>query len=304
MARSVERIEQDLAAMEEAIARLATDFHTTYSKYLAFLAQAVRQQLMLASYQVCTQGYPESFLSLSFNQRQQLQQSLRQLAKETQQELISAIENLNNSSQTTEEEEDEPELELTPESYPGETLLEQLSESLEKRVDSDTPPEPSPNLELTQTEPTEPTEPKHLLEWQEELEDAIAHILQTLSLQTNHLLQKMGIIPAQLPAKVLEAAAKAEASGEPTPGAANLLNLIVEAKNEEDSEDSTLTRIIAIHLRLSEIEFAEPTLTAARNQIRTLSAKTNKLHREYRKIQRERAVAQAEAAWRSSWYDD
>ncbi|HBL12785.1 MAG TPA: hypothetical protein DD379_15560 [Cyanobacteria bacterium UBA11162] len=301
MARSVERIEQDLAAMEEAIARLATDFHTTYSKYLAFLAQAVRQQLMLASYQVCTQGYPESFLSLSFNQRQQLQQALRQLAKETQQELISAIENLNNSSDTTDEDEPEPELELTPELYPGETLLEQLSESVEKRVDSDTPPELPPNLEPTKTEPTEP---KHLLEWQEELEDAIAHILQTLSLQTNHLLQKMGIIPAQLPAKVLEAAAKAEASGEPTPGAANLLNLIVEAKNEEDSEDSTLTRIIAIHLRLSEIEFAEPTLTAARNQIRTLSAKTNKLHREYRKIQRERAVAQAEAAWRSSWYDD
>jgi hypothetical protein len=63
-------------------------------------------------------------------------------------------------------------------------------------------------------------------------------------------------------------------------------------------------RIVAVNLRLSEIEFADPALSAVRNQIRNLSNKGSKLQREYNKKQRERAVARAEAAWRASWFDD
>lgn len=288
MARPVERIEQDLAAIEEAIASLAVEFQNTYSKYLALLGQAVRKHLMLAGYQVCTQGYPESFLSLSFTQRQQLQQELRNLTKEAQNQLLSSLNKLNNLSETTREENLEP-------------TSEELPEPLESMIRFNIPLEPNQNLEIAKTELIQPQD---ILEWQEELEEAIAETLQTLSLQSNRLLQKMAIIPENLPVKVLEAAAKAEASDEPTPGAANLLNLLVESKNDEDSEDSTLTRIVAIHLRLSEIEFAESTLTMARTQIRNLIVKANKFQREYRKTKRERAVAEAEAAWRSSWYDD
>jgi hypothetical protein len=137
------------------------------------------------------------------------------------------------------------------------------------------------------------------------LEEAIAQTLETLSLNSNRLLQETGIIPSKLPAAVLEAAAKADSSTESvTVGSPNLLNLLMETESEDDSEDSTLTRIIAINLRLSEIEFADPALNAGRNQIRNLSAKRNTLHREYHKKQRERSVAQAEAAWRASWFED
>jgi hypothetical protein len=41
MARAVERIEQDLATLEEAIALLATELYSTYSQYLTLLGQAV-----------------------------------------------------------------------------------------------------------------------------------------------------------------------------------------------------------------------------------------------------------------------
>jgi hypothetical protein len=136
------------------------------------------------------------------------------------------------------------------------------------------------------------------------MEEAIAQTLQTISLETNRLLQHTGIIPDKLPAAVLEAAAKVEASGEGTPGSPNLLNLLMETDSDGDSEDSTLTRIVAINLRLSEIEFADPTLSAGRNQIRKLSVRVTTIQREYHKKLRERAVAQAEAAWRSSWFDD
>jgi hypothetical protein len=295
MARTVERIEQDLATLEEAIALLRVEFHSTYSQYLKLLGQAVRQQLILASYQVCTQGYPESFLSLSFNQRQTLQQSLRELAGKAQEQLLSHLEDSTSLSET--ETIDEPEPSPVSEEHLQEPSQDELSDAIEMIVNDESPVAP----EMVKL--TELSKPEQLARWQEQLEEAIAKTLQTLSLDTNRLLQQTSILPNKLPVAILEAAVQVEVPGDATTGSPHLLNLLMETETEGEKEDSTLTRIIAIHLRLSEIEFADPTLTAARNQIRKLAAKANTLRREYHKYQRERAVAQAEAAWRSSWFD-
>lgn len=303
MARPVEQIEQDLETLEEAIALLRAEFHSVYSQYLKLLGQAVRQQLILTSYQICTHGYPESFLSLSFNQRQKLQQTLRKVGGQAQEELLS---HLNLSEKLTEAEptdETEQTLEQLPVSseQPDQSYQEELTETLDRPVESETLAKSSESTQLTKTASSKAQE---LEQWQEQLEEAIAQTLQTLSMQTNLLLQQNGIIPGKLPPAVLEAAAKADASGETTPGSPNLLNLLMETQNEGEEEDSTIMRIVAINLRLSEIEFADPALSASRNQIRNLLGKGNKLHREYHKKQRERSVAEAEAAWRSSWSED
>ncbi|HCA95444.1 MAG TPA: hypothetical protein DEP38_12560 [Cyanobacteria bacterium UBA9226] len=258
MARWLERIQQEITAQEKAIGLLVTEFQTIYSQYLTLLGQALHQQLMQASYHVCTQGYPESFLALSFDGRHQLQQDLRKISKESQAELRSHLER------------------WLKEWEVGEQFLAVKL--------------PKMNYPFSKL--------------QEEIEEEIAKTLQNISIQTNQLLQDRGIIPHKLPSKVLEAAAKSEASTEMNPGAANLLNLVVETKNDEDPEDSNLMRILAINLRLSEIEFSDSSLTVTRNQIRSLAAKGGKLQRDYRKIQRELAIAKAEAAWRSSWFED
>ena len=295
MARTVERIEQDLATLEEAIALLRVEFHSTYSQYLKLLGQAVRQQLILASYQVCTQGYPESFLNLSFNQRQTLQQALRELGGKAQEQLLSHLED---STDLNEKETiAEPEASPVSDEQPQEPIQDDLSDAFEMIVNDESPVAPK------MVKLTELSKPEQLARWQEQLEEAIAKTLQTLSLDTNRLLQQRSILPNKLPVAVLEAAVQVEVPGDATTGSPHLLNLLMETESEGEKEDSTLTRIIAIHLRLSEIEFADPTLTAARNQIRKLAAKANTLRREYHKYQRERAVAQAEAAWRSSWFD-
>lgn len=290
---TVERIEQDLAALLEAIALLKVDFYSTYGQYLKLLGQAVRQQLILASYQICTQGYPESFLGLSFNQRHNLQQGIRKLGGQVQTQLLSHLE----ASQGLPDQdaqmpvEDEQMLSSNQEQVSTFEMIEtdeilDISESTEAANDSS-------------------SQPQQLLEWLEQLENAIAQTLKALSLDTNRLLQKNGIIPDKLPPAVLEAAVQVEASTEAVAGSPNLLNLLMEAENDDDDkEDSTLMRIVAINLRLSEIEFADPTLSAGRNQIRKLSARVSSFQREYHKKQRERAVAQAEAAWRSSWFDE
>jgi len=287
MVSAIERIEQDLGKMEEAIAHLASQLHDSYATYLTVLGQTVQKQLMLAGYQVCTQGYPDAFLSLSFNQRQNLQQALRQIGKEGQDELILHLQLPQDLSSTLDDElEDEDE------------ELELLVESTESSAETTT--NHSPDSALT---PQKPILPDQLLQWQEMLEDQIALTLQTVSVETNHLLQQEGIIPDKLPPTVLEAATKADAAGESSPGS-NLLNLLVETQTPEDDDDSTLTRIIAVNLRLSEIEFTEPQLVKVRNQIRNLLAHTTKFQRQYRKKQREWTVVQAEAAWRASWFED
>jgi hypothetical protein len=302
MARAVERIEQDLEALEEAIALLWAEFHSTYSQYLKLLGQGVRQQLILASYQVCTHGYPESFLALSFNQRQKLQEAVRRLGGQAQEEFLSHLEpskRLPETDATDIVEEAVNDAPVFDDEQPQAGNQEQLPEPFEMAISLDDALDAAePDAIANST----PTKPEQLREWQEQLEQAIAQTLQTLSLDTNRILQKNGIIPDKLPPAVLEAAVQVEAS-EAGAGSPNLLNLLMEAESEGENEDSTLTRIIAINLRLSEIEFADPTLSAGRNQIRKLSARVSSLQREYYKKQRERAVAQAEAAWRSSWFD-
>lgn len=292
MARPIERIEQDLAALEEAVAQLRVEFHTAYSQYLKLLAQVMQRQLIQASYQICTHGYPEAFLNLSFNHRQKLQQSIRQLGKQAQNQLLSYLGlPKDGTEQTTEQ------LPIESEQSQDETQ-EPLAESFDL----------SESLEATETTEItkkEPTQLDQLIQWQEQLEKAIAKTLQAISLETNRLLQQTEILPKKLPAAVLEAAAKVDSSTESTTvGSPNLLNLLMETESDDESEDSTLTRIVAVNLRLSEIEFTDPTLSAGRNQIRNLSAKGNTLQRQSLKLQRERSVAQAEAAWRSSWFED
>lgn len=261
MARAVERIERDIAVLEEAIGAVAVELGNVYASYLTALSQAVRQHLVLASYNLCTQGYPENFLRLSFNQRQQLQQSIRKLGQQATDQLV-AIHS---------QQEKDPEA--------GE----------DGEIELDSP---------------HPSNPRALAEWQQNLETAIALTLKTVSRDANRLLQQAAILPKKLPEPLLEAAAKVEASAEGVAGPPNLLNLLVETESAEQPEDATITQIIAIHLRLSEIEFADVQVRAARNQIRNLLLKVNSLGQEYQKRQREWTIAQAEAAWRTSWSED
>ena len=91
MARAIERIERDIAALKEAIGAIAKELQSAYASYLTTLGQALQKQLILASYHLCTQGYPENFLSLSLNQRQQLQQAIRKLGQQAAEQLLTYI---------------------------------------------------------------------------------------------------------------------------------------------------------------------------------------------------------------------
>ncbi|MBW4692068.1 MAG: hypothetical protein KME27_09900 [Lyngbya sp. HA4199-MV5] len=328
MVGTIERIAQEIAALDKATSAIADELYSAYSAYLAVLAQAVRQQLILASYHVCTQGYPEAFLRLPYSHRQQLQQRLRHLGVQVQEEILAQLH--------VPVLLDDPDLDpvfvdpaLEDPALEDPALEDPALAALASRdlasgdlvlgtadLTSDTPAQADPALldstpafdVSTSTQPRSLT-PTHLAHWREELEHAIVAELKATSHATNRLLQQAHILPQTLPESVLEAATKAEiAEATSTP---NLLNLLVEAANHTaeadaaaDSNGNALVHIIAIYLRLPEIEFADPSVAAARSKIRSLFARLKTLGRDYQKKQHEQSIAEAQAAWRSSWIEE
>ncbi|MEH2198941.1 hypothetical protein [Nostoc sp.] len=278
MARAIERIERDIEALKEAIRAIALELQNAYASYLNTLGLAVRKQLILASYHLCTQGYPENFLHLSLNQRQQLQQAIRKSGQVAAEKLLACIKSDEAGLDKEEVEEEDKEV----------ASSELLDTSNSQPLSADT------------------SNPIELAKWQQNLEEVTQEILKKVSHDANLLLQKSGVLPKKLPEPILAAAAAAasEASAEAMPGPPNLLNLVIEIENEQQSEDSGLTQIMAINLRLGEIEFADVVLSSERRQIRNILVQLNKLGREYQKKHRERAIAEAEAAWRASWFED
>ncbi|MEG4987679.1 hypothetical protein QUB08_18170 [Microcoleus sp. BR0-C5] len=311
MVRPRERIEQDLAGLEEALAALNLEFHSTYEGYLTALGQAVRQQLILACYHLCTQAVPESFLKLSFEGRQKMQQSVKALAAASEEKLRSLVTESEADEEIEEEEEEEEEED--EDDFDKDEEEEEEDEEDDKEEDEKEKNQVSAInylFSLANYQLPSANSPESLARWQNSIEKSIVHILKLLSRDTNRLLQQSGILPSQLPEPVLEAASQAESSGDSVAGPPNLLNLIIETDASSASRKLAATfgsralHITAIKLRLSEIEFADAGTSAWRQQIRNLSVKLNSLGRDYQKKQRELAVVEAESAWRSSWFED
>lgn len=369
MARGLERIERDIVALEEAIRAIALEIQSAYASYLTTLGQAVRQQLILASYHLCTQGYPEKFISLSLNRRQQLQQGLRKIGQQGAEQLLAQIkseeeeleeqesfvtsvalvdphvmetsvaippivatianseENQSNPQQLVEpsfseisptamvppREDFSPPVTMVPpplfaskEQFLSEESVPETIQPAEKDVkneQNDSSGDRRYASKIPHPKPLDTANPIEIAKWQRHLEMTTQQTLKTISSQANFLLQNAGILPKKLPEPILEAAvAVSEASAEMMPGPPNLLNLVIEIETGE--QDSTPTRIVAINLRLGEIEFADSVLSSKRKQIRLILAQLNKLGLEYQKRQQERAIAQAEAAWRATWFDE
>ncbi|PZV08944.1 MAG: hypothetical protein DCF22_19360 [Leptolyngbya sp.] len=305
MTASVERIQQEIALLDQSLGTLAEAFQTAYASYLAALGQAVRKQHVLAAYQVCTQGYPQQFLGLSVSQRQALQQALQDLAKQAQATLLEQL-HLFQQQERSQQLESPMSLQSDVSTEAQEAQVTELEET-SIRIGDETflqsSAEPSLPMEISLT-------PARIVQWQARIEQSIGRELAAISHQTNRLLQQSNILPSQLPDALLQHASKTELA-DGIPRSPNLLNVLVEAVNnaettneEEEGKAPELLQVLAIHLRLVEIEFADTPTMTARSKIRELTARLKKLGQDYRKKQREYAIAAAQEAWRASWFEE
>jgi adenine-specific DNA methylase len=331
MSKTIGQVEREITDLEREFATLAKAIFNAYQEYLSNLGKIARQQVILASYYICTQAYPSTFLDLSLNQRQQLQQSLLTLANLIPNELLNI---LNGAPQS--------QLELEPETASAvvddfllerettnpvdafsvnEVLAVQLADASADDFERITPVE----IESSETgskvdwfDPRlqhEQLNPNQIEAWLNNLERAIAACLHRFSGRVNQLLQHHAVLPPNLPESLLEIFAKADIMSDTMTGPPNILSIPVEALQEvsaskKSTSDSAILfknlpdRLVSLRLNLADIEFLDATVAASRTTIRNLSTTLLKRKQVYQKRQQECIIIAAETAWRASWFED
>ncbi|MEM8717710.1 MAG: hypothetical protein AAGE84_00165 [Cyanobacteria bacterium P01_G01_bin.39] len=322
MTKSIQQVKQDLDNLKSTVANTAVELEKLYSNYLDLLSHSLQQQLIFACYQICTEIYPQEFLNLSLSEKQELQQSLRGMGTQLKSELTEII--------NYKELEPEPlEVNLMAE------LLKNLPKPKKNNGES-IEEEPEINLELVKAEleniefieigsaiesseeetealPTETVDfenPKHLVLWHKQIERIIKKTLDATSSKVNRCLQDSRVIAEPIPRKVIEVAMQAEgsrggANNSKSSGFPHIMHLAIETDKKKKPQPSPKSiQISLLRLRLAELEFSDHILSAKRREIRNLLGKITKLNSKYESIQQEIAVIEAQAAWRSSWYED
>jgi hypothetical protein len=271
----------------------AEQLRDLYDQYFSLLVKAVSRQLIVASYQICTQKYPESFLNLNYNARVKLQEKLKSIGYSFTEKLGEDLSKI---------EIDNPEL-----AHNFQEVFFKLTNS-EMRAKLTTETEITPENVRERNNQDNSNDlllfnPQDLLQLAADIENCLEDNLNELSRLANNCLQEAAILPRQIPAKILEMALQAEESSTISNSPPNLLNLLVEKENNTGQEEPNITAITAICLRVSEIEFTEASLNNYRTKIRNLMAKIEQISDTYRRKTKEYAIAEAEFAWRASWYE-
>ena len=335
MTKSIQQIKQELQNLESTTAETASELEKLYQDYLSLLGKSVKQQLILAGYQICTQFYPQSFLKLSLGDKQELQQTLIQIGLEVKPALLSIVEHkelepeprkLNLMEELIKklpkslpnQPDSEIELEVENEDEIAEIDLATVKAELEKIefIEIDDSSEVDSNSEEGEAQvPNQEMDvknPQHLILWHKQIERGIKKTLEYTSQKANKRLQDSQVIPNRIPNKIIEVAIQADSSQRQSDrrlqNTPNILSLAVEStgdsKKSKSKSAKNMLHVSLLRLRLTELEFCDPILNAKRGKIRNLVSKINQLKNRYKAIKHEASIAEAQAAWRSSWYED
>ncbi|ANV84804.1 hypothetical protein AWQ21_10685 [Picosynechococcus sp. PCC 7003] len=341
MVKAIEQVRRDLATISERVVGVREALTSAYGDYLNCLGDSLKRQLVLASYQLCTQIYPQKFLQLSHSQRQALQQELRQLGIDLQtrlhtlltdpeeqpseaesevmaeffvdagdmentedldQELFEVFESLDQAIATDDQlEEKTDQADQLPPQLADKEKRRELSQLAERIADS--------LAEMMQGSPvevsTDENSPDYWLEWCKTIEKRIRRTLNQTSQAVNHQLQDAKILPENIPTTVLDMAIQADNQQHGGQMPSHLVNVVIEAElGKKKKKRKHRTHLTAVHLKVSEVEFTEPGVSAQRRRLREQVDKLRNLQKYYQKAKQDLAIAEAEAAWRASWYEN
>lgn len=132
------------------------------------------------------------------------------------------------------------------------------------------------------------------------IEDAIVTALQQTSRDANYLLQDHQILEIQSMDALFKIAAKADEAGRPITSPPHLLKALVEAKESEQEDENV--PVVAIYLQVTDIELAASELMVWRHQLRQATQQLMALNKDFAQKQQAKTIAEAEAAWRASWF--
>ncbi|QQE64905.1 hypothetical protein GFS31_15890 [Leptolyngbya sp. BL0902] len=415
MVRPVETIRREIDSLTATTVSLAAEFRRLYASYLDNLGIAAKRQVVMATYHLCTQVYPEAFLALSVSQREALQRDIRRLGKAAQTQLGQLLEApvgtsvpsanepgrvirpsllggsnlairflpgtaaddvpdrpgssdvadalgasdasdaLGDSSAASPPSPEGPgdhnaDAEARDSSYLGQDDGQDDGQAEDSQDEDDDVPLPSILKSMVMAALAEEMAetfgeslftgdnmtPTRLAKQHIWLEQHLRILLQQVSKQVNQRLQEAQIIP-NLPEAILDAASESEMGPMRGRAVPNVLSVLVamagtmdDALDEEPSDrdrldddpdedddpdddldeedddprDGRMTHLAAVHLRLADLEFGDVQSSMGRSKLRKALGHLRKLGKQYQKVQRELATAEAEQAWRAVWYDE
>ena len=222
MLRSIDSVQQELELIQQETKQAFRDLYPLCHQYLSQLSQSVKKQLILAAYQICTHIYPDEFLELSLNERFELQNTFKHLSQSFHDQLLSFLRNSLDFK-------DHDDLRNH-----GLEIDKDIPRDIFQALDNSS--DLAPMIEDKSLESQEITNPEILERWYLSLEKEVNAALYQLSHQSNYRLQKTRILPSQLPTKILEMAIQAEGKGSSNRQIPNLLDLVIEAKKEDDKD--------------------------------------------------------------------
>ena len=88
MVKATGQIEKELKLLQQRTQDMAEVLDPLYDGYLRALGEASSRQLVSAVYHLCTQAYPDKFVALSWQQRNELQKSLQAIASSIHDKLL------------------------------------------------------------------------------------------------------------------------------------------------------------------------------------------------------------------------
>jgi hypothetical protein len=119
MGATLEQLYKEMSQLRKTTSEVGLELRQVLAEYFAVLTRSVQRQVVMSSFHLCTEVYPEAFLERSVIERETLQKSIRQVSRDMTQALFIALQNFQ-------------ELELEGEANP--VLLLELWEELEDSV--------------------------------------------------------------------------------------------------------------------------------------------------------------------------
>ncbi len=306
MTKSIKQIDKNLKALNIQVQDLAKILEGLNRDYLRYLITVVKKQLMVASYQICTQKYPESFLNLSYSQRTKLQEKIKDLAGNFSKKLTEDWQKIDDLS-------DNP---IVQQLHQNILTIVSSSEKKQNLTQTITSADGSNDIQPTAEEEnvTSPVnfaqddidelQPEYLIELQIEFDNCLEQGLIDLSNSVNQSLQEAEIISNKIPNQILAIALQAEDNTSIVSGSPNLVSILIEKDTPSEQEQIDITPVIAVCLRINDSEFHDPKLNLLKQKINKVLAQLNSFAQRYQELQQKYTIAQAESAWRTSWYEE
>lgn len=266
MSGNLEAVEREILGLQGMLLAALAQMRQLYDVYLEMLAPIARQQLITVSYQVCTQVFPEQFLTLEEPERQELQRQIVELAIALESTILG----------------------LQPRGQEDSTVKQGAMNGEEPSEADSGKEQETPSLaeQLSQVLYQSSLKINHLLQRAAILPPApIAVILEIASKAEN---RPLGRIPHLLTIMLDEQKLQGEGEEE-------------QNTTESQQESSSHHPMAAIYLQLEELEFQHPPLANQRSQIRQLEARLATLQQQLHKKQRQYLVLKASRAWWQTW---